>query len=89
MGQFVNHKLIERTEGTDNYILDRENNRACDFEFDDTGVFLNIKCFNGHESKRYRNIRICLTDIIVQVLGKLTADQKRVVIPQIENAISK
>lgn len=89
MGQFVRHKLIERIEGGDNHIVDTENNRACDFDVENTGVFLNIKCYNSHETKKYRNVRICITDILFQVWKRLTFEQKNALKSQIENVIYK
>lgn len=89
MGKFVSHKLIERTESEDNHIVDTENNRACDFDVENTGVFLNIKCYSSHETKKYRNVRICLTDILFQVWKQLTFEQKKALKLQIENVISK
>ena len=87
MGNFVNHKLVETTEVDDNNIYDG-NFRACDFVVENTGVFLSIKCYNSREKKKYKSVRICLTDFIFQIWRRLTNEQKALLKPQIEGVIN-
>ena len=84
----VNHKLIEIVEDDGNHVYDGDF-RACDFDFEGTGVFLSIKCYNSREKKKYRKVRICLTDFLLQIWKKLSNEQKQAMRPQIEMVLSK
>lgn len=86
MVNFVNQKLIETTEIDDNHIYDG-NFRACDF-ISNTGIFLNIKCYNSREKKKFKLVRICLTDFIFQIWKSLSNEQKALLKPQIEGVIN-
>lgn len=88
MGNFVHHKLVETTEIDDNHIYDDAKFRVCDFEVGNTGIFLNIKCYNCHEKKKYKLARICLTDCIFQIWRRLTNEQKELIKHQIEGVIN-
>ena len=71
-----------------NHIYDGNQFRACDFEITDTGIFLNIKCYNSKERQKYRIVRICLTDILFQIWQRLSCEQQRQLEMQINTVIS-
>ncbi len=83
----INHKLVNMVEEK-YHIYDSNQFRTCDFEITDTGVFLNIKCYNGKERQKYRTVRICLTDILLQIWRMLNNEQQRQLKMQIDGVIS-
>lgn len=85
----VSNKLIGITEDeSSNQIYDGDF-RACDFEVDKTGVFIKIKCYNSREKKKYRCVRICLTDILFQIFRKLDNEQIKEIKEQIDQMPTK
>lgn len=82
----VNRKLIEIHDEPDNHIYDGDF-RVCDFEFDNDGVFLNLKIYSGKEHTKHRDVKICLSDFMFQIFGKLPEEQKEQLRVQINSAV--
>lgn len=85
MRKFTSHKLIEVT---DNCVKDGTF-RVCDFKIEPAGIFLYLKIYCGKEHNKHRDIKICLTDFIFQIYKKLSVEQRKNLIAQINATVSE
>lgn len=88
MGFFTNHKLIEKSENIEGKVIN-EGFRVCDFKVENTGIFLYLKIYRSKEPKKYKGVRICLTDFVFQIIEALSSEQKKALLEQFNMAVSE
>lgn len=88
MGCFTNHKLIYSIGKVEGKIMN-EGFRVCDFKVENTGVFLYMKIYCSKEPKKYKAVKICLTDFAFQILKILSPEQKKELLEQFNMAVSE
>lgn len=88
MGCFTSHKLIDAVENVKGSVVDN-GFRVCDFEVENTGIFLYLKIYRSKESKKYREVKICLTDFVFQIIKVLSSEQRRALLEQFNMAVSE
>lgn len=88
MGFFTNHKLVETGERVEGKVVS-EGFRVCDFKVESSGIFLYLKIYCSKETKKYKGVRICLTDFVLQIIKALSSEQKKALLEQFNMAVSE
>ena len=88
MGCFTNHKLIDASEKVEGKIT-KDDFRVCDFKVEDTGIFLYLKIYCSKKPKKYKGVKICLTDFVFQIFKALSYEQKKKLLKQFNMAVSE